>query len=106
MSLSALATAAVAWLVRAFRSYRKRRESIHMVLGAVKDMGFATEQLEKFTEVLAKAEKTVGARTDAWRKIVNGAKDKRSVTLSVEDVKYLGEFKEIFDKYIKKPFKK
>jgi hypothetical protein len=104
--LSVAASAAVRWLTRAWRVYRTYQTEINMGMAAIKNMGFATKMVTKFFELQAKVERTVGAKTDAWRKIHNGARDKRSVTLSIEDVRYLNKFKGVFDKTIKRVVKK
>ncbi len=106
MGLKTIAVKAVKWLVRAFNWYRGRNTEVKYVLGVMKRLGFATKQIEKFTRLLEKVERTSGARTDAWGKIQRGAKQNRAAALDAADTKYLYQFKRAFDKAIKKPFQK
>ena len=106
MSIGALAGKAIRWLVKAFRFYRSRSTEFKVAIAALKATGVATEQLEKFSKGLIKIEQTVGAHTHAWPELAAAAKERRAPKLTYADARYLNAFKKLFDKRIKKRFRR
>ena len=106
MSASALVATAISWLARSFRFWRSNKTEFGAALATLRAAGLAPKVLESLAKGLQKVEETVGAHTSAWPKIARAKKQKEGLTLSAAEVKYLAAFKSVFDRTVKRRFKK
>ena len=100
MGIGLLARKALEWIGRIIGLAQTPvgKEFTRTILGKV--LGDRAPHMMK---KLAQLEATYGAHTSAWPKLENGANLGQDVALSADEVKYLYEFKRIWDKHIKRP---
>ena len=89
IAVGALAKKAIRWLVRSFKFWRSNKMEFSAALAVLKTAGLAPKILEDISSDLRKVEETVGAHTSLWSKTKQAKKEKRGLTLTVAEVKYL-----------------
>lgn len=102
--ISKVAGAAVSWLRKAFTVWSMHSDEILDIARILAPSKRVMKRLAKFAERMEKVEATLGAHTQAWAQIAAGADAGEAITLGPAEVKYLAAFKDLFDRYIKKPF--
>ena len=103
IAVGALAVRALRWLGRAYKFWRSKNVEFDVAIKALRVAGIGNRLLEKIAKRLHKVEETEGAHTSAWSKIDRAKKQKRGLTLTAAEVKYLFAFKKVFD-LLKKRF--
>jgi hypothetical protein len=98
-----VARKAIKWLGIAGNWVSDHEDQLKILGSILAQNKHLTKYVGKFFELMQKAEATVGAHTHAWSTIEQAAKNNQGGSnLTAADIKYLYEFKKIFDKTIKR----